>query len=137
MGFAEVIIDSSAIVAILNKEPERVAFANAIEAATIRRISAVSYVEAAAVIERKRNPIASYDFNDFFRESRIVIESVTEEQAWIAREAYFAFGKGSGHPAQLNLGDVFAYALARTMREPLLYKGNDFIHMDVKSALEE
>jgi len=131
------IVDSSAVVAILRAEPERIACANAIEAAAFRRISAVSYVEAAAVIEGKRNLIASYDFNDFFRESGIVIEPVTAEQAWIAREAYRAFGKGSGHPAQLNFGDVFSYALAKTMREPLLYIGNDFVHTDVKSAIDK
>jgi ribonuclease VapC len=131
------IVDSSAIVAILRMEPERVACANAIEAATIRRISVVSYVEAAVVIESGRNPIASNDFDDFFHESGIVIEPVTAEQAWIARAAYRAYGKGSGHPAQQNLGDVFAYALAKTMREPLLYKGNGFAHTDIKSALDQ
>jgi ribonuclease VapC len=137
MGLAEVIIDSSAIVAILRAEPERVACANAIAAATIRRVSAVSYVEASVVIEGKRNLIAIYDFDDFFHESGIVIEPVTAEQAWIARAAYRAYGKGSGHPAQLNLGDVFAYALAKTMREPLLYLRDDFVYTDIESAIDQ
>ena len=128
------IIDSSVVVAILRAEPDRFAWANAIEAATTRRISAVSYVESAIVIESSRNLITFGDFDDFFRESGIIIEPVTEEQARIARQAYRAFGKGSGHPAQLNLGDVFSYALAKDMREPLLYKGNDFSHTDIKPA---
>jgi ribonuclease VapC len=131
------IVDSSAVVAILRGEPERIACAEAIEAATVRRISAVSYVEASVVFERAQNPFASWDFDDFFKESGILIEPVTEEQVWIARRAYHDFGKGSGHPAQLNLGDVFAYALAKVTGEPLLYKGDDFAHTDIKSALNQ
>jgi ribonuclease VapC len=130
------IVDSSAVVAILRSEPERIACAEAIETATVKRISAVNFVEASVVFERAQNPLSNWDFDDFFRASEIIIEPVTAEQAWIARRAYRDFGKGSGHPAQLNLGDVFAYALAKTMREPLLYKGNDFAHTDIESALD-
>jgi len=68
------------------------------------------------------------------REARIVIEPVTEEQARIAREAYRDFGKGSGHPAKLNFGDCFAYALAKALGESLLFKGHDFLHTDVIAA---
>jgi ribonuclease VapC len=131
------IVDSSAVVAILRAEPERSVCANAIEAANVRRISAINYVEASVVFERAKNPLARWDFDDFFKTSEIIIEPVTAEQAWIARRAYRDFGKGSGHPAQLNLADVFAYALAKVTGEPLLYKGNDFVHTDIKSALDE
>jgi ribonuclease VapC len=130
------IVDTSAIVAILRDEQDAVSFANAIEGARIRRVSAANYVEAAAVIDGSRDPIASRRFDDFFREAAFTIEAVTAEQARIAREAYRDFGKGSGHPAQLNFGDCFAYALAQVMREPLLFKGSDFGHTDLASALE-
>ena len=88
------------------------------------------------MIDGSRNPIASRRFDDFFREASLTIEVVTTEQARIAREAYKDFGKGSGHPAQLNFGDCFAYALAKAMSEPILFKGQDFNHTDLTSALE-
>jgi ribonuclease VapC len=130
------IVDTSAIVAILRYEPEAEFFANAIAAAKIRRVSAVNYVEAAAVIDGSRNPVASRRFDDFFREASISVEAVTAKQAGIAREAYKDFGKGSGHPAQLNFGDCFAYALAKAMSEPILFKGQDFTFTDLTPALE-
>jgi len=130
------IVDTSAVVAILRDEPDAESFANAIAGARIRRISAVNYVEAAAVIDGSRNPVASRRFDDFFREASFTVEAVTHEQARIAREAYKDFGKGSGHPAQLNFGDCFAYALARAMSEPILVKGQDFKHTDLTSVLE-
>jgi ribonuclease VapC len=107
----------------------------AIEASLVRRISAANFVEAALVIDGSRDPIASRRFDEFFREANISIEPVTPEQARLAREAYRDFGKGSGHPAKLNLGDCFAYALAKATGEPLLFKGDDFVHTDVGSAL--
>jgi ribonuclease VapC len=130
------IVDTSAIVAILRDEPEAQSFANTIAGARIRRVSAVNYVEAAAVIDGSRDPIASRRFDDFFREASFIVEGVTFEQAAIAREAYKDFGKGSGHEARLNFGDCFAYALAKTMSEPILFKGQDFKHTDLASALE-
>jgi ribonuclease VapC len=130
------IVDTSAIVAILRDETGAESFANAIAGAKIRRVSAVSYVEAAAVIDGSRNPIASRRFDDFFREASFTVEEVTVEQAKIAREAYKDFGKGSGHPAQLNFGDCFAYALAKAMSEPILFKGQDFNHTDLTLVLE-
>jgi uncharacterized protein with PIN domain len=84
---------------------------------------------------RPRDPIASRRFDDLVREASFVIEPVTEAQARIARDAYRDFGKGSGHPAQLNFGDCFAYALARAAGEPLLFKGTDFSHTDITRAL--
>jgi ribonuclease VapC len=131
------IVDTSAIIAILRNEPEAELFAKAIASAKHWRISAVNYVEAAAVIDASRDPIASRRFDEFCREADFTIESVTAEQAQIARGAYQDFGKGSGHPAQLNFGDCFAYALAKARGEPLLFKGQDFKNTDVVWALDE
>ena len=130
------IIDTSALIAILRDEPEALSYAQAIESATSRRISAANFVEAAVVIDASRDPIASRRFDDLLREARLVIEPVTEAQARIAREAYRDFGKGSGHPAKLNFGDCFAYALAVATGEPLLFKGDDFSHAGIRSAIE-
>jgi len=129
------IVDTSAIVAILRDEADAQSFASAIASAKIRRVSAVNYVEAAAVIDGTRDPIASRRFDDFFREASFTIEAVTPEQALIAREAYKDFGKGSGHPARLNFGDCFAYALAKAASEPILFKGQDFKHTDLTPVL--
>lgn len=127
------IIDTSAIIAILRDEPDASAFAGAIARASKRRVSAMNYVEGAAVIDASRDPIASRRFDDLFREAELLIEAVTEPQARIAREAYRDFGKGR-HRAGLNLGDCFAYALAKVTREPLLFKGEDFSRTDVEPA---
>lgn len=129
------IIDTSAIISILRDEPDAASFANAIERAKDRRISSAGYLETAIVADGSRDPVTSRKFDDLLREAQIVIEPVTEEQAKIAREAYRDFGKGSGHPAQLNFGNCFAYALAKAKNEPLLFKGEDFIHTDITAAL--
>ena len=129
------IIDTSVIIAILRDEPEAVTCAQAIAEATDRRLSAVNFVESAVVIDASRDPIATRRFDDFIKEANISIEPVTGIQAQIARDAYRDFGKGSGHPAKLNFGDCFAYALARAFGEPLLFKGGDFAHTDIVSAL--
>jgi ribonuclease VapC len=125
------IVDTSALIAILRDETEAKAFAMAIADAEHRRLSAANYLEAAIVIDGSRSPIASRRFDDLLREAEIVIEPVTEAQAKIAREAYRDFGRGSGHPAALNFGDCFAYALAKTSREPLLFKGAGFVHTGI------
>jgi len=129
------IIDTSAIVAILRAEPEAEAFARAIAGARNRRVSAVNFAEAAAVIDGSRDPVATRRFDELLREANISIEPVTEAQARVARDAYRDFGKGSGQPAALNLGDCFAYALAKEMREPILFKGDDFRRTDLTPAL--
>ena len=129
------IVDASAILAILFAEPDAQRYATAIQNAPDRRISAVNYLEAAVVIDGRRDPIASRRLDELLREAEIAIEPVDERQTHIAREAYRDFGRGSGHPARLNFGDCFAYALAHSRREPLLFKGNDFIHTDIASAL--
>jgi ribonuclease VapC len=128
------IIDSSALIAILHDEPEAASFAAAIREASNRSISAVNYVEAGAVVDRRGDAIARRRFDELLREAEITIEPVSENQARIARAAFRDFGKGSGHPARLNLGDCFAYALAKARREPLLFKGGDFVLTDVESA---
>jgi ribonuclease VapC len=126
------IVDTSALIAILRDEPEARDFAIAIANADRRRISAANYLETAIVIDGSRDPIASRRFDDLVREAEIGIEPVTAEQAKVAREAYRDFGRGSGHAAQLNFGDCFAYALAKTSGEPLLFKGYDFLHAGIR-----
>src|SRR5450755_829188 len=103
------IIDASALIAILRGEPEAADCATAIEVASVRRISAANFLETAIVIDASRDPIASRRFDDLLSEARIDIKPVTEAQARIAREAYRDYGRGSGHPARLNFGDCFAY----------------------------
>ena len=129
------IIDASALIAILRDEPDANVYARAIEAATRRRISAVNFVEAAIVIDGSRDPVASRRFDELSAAAQLTVEPVTREQAQLAREAYRDFGKGSGHPARLNFGDCFAYALAKVTSEPLLFKGDDFSQTDLQSAL--
>jgi ribonuclease VapC len=128
------IVDTSALIAILRDEPEAAACAHAIESNPDRRVSAANFVKAALVIDASRDPVASRRFDDLVKEAQMVIEPVTEVQARIAREAYRDFGKGSGHSAKLNFGDCFAYALAKVTGEPLLFKGDDFVHTDIKPA---
>ena len=127
------IIDSSAIVAILGHEDDVDSLAEALVEAPIRRLSAVNYVETAIVIDSRRDPVLSRGLDDFLREAQIKIEGVTPEQARLAREAYRDFGKGR-HRSGLNFGDCFAYALAKDKREPLLFKGDDFRRTDVEVA---
>jgi ribonuclease VapC len=129
-----VIIDTSALIAILRDEPEAEAFALALASASAPRISAANYLETTIVIDTSRDPIASRHVDDLITQAKLVIEPVTAEQAVIARAAYQDFGKGSGHPAQLNFGDCFAYALARNTGEPLLFKGEDFSRTDLAPA---
>jgi ribonuclease VapC len=127
------ILDSSAVVAVMRQEPEASHFTRAIELSQPSRISAVSYVEASILVDQSDDPIALRRFEEFFRVSRTILESVTPRQAQIARQAYRDFGKGR-HKAGLNFGDCFAYALARDLDEPLLFKGKDFNHTDVERA---
>jgi ribonuclease VapC len=129
------IIDTSALIAILRAEDDASDMAHAIERARDRRISAANYLEAAVVIDGSRDPVASRRFDQLVDTADLRVEPVTGEQAQIAREAYRDFGKGSGHKAGLNFGDCFAYALAKATGEPLLYKGDDFTHTDVITAL--
>ena len=129
------IIDTSALVAILRDEPEAGAFAAAIAAATDRRMSAASYVEVGAVIDGARDPVASRRVDELIAAGGIIIEPLTAAQARIARQAYRDFGKGSGQPAGLNFGDCLSYALAVELGEPKLFKGADFSATDVNPAI--
>ena len=129
------IVDTSALIAILLGEPETVAFATMLDAADNLSISAATYLEFSIVIDKRKNPALSNQIDEIIERFDIYIEHVTAEQARIARQAYRDFGKSSGHPASLNFGDCFAYALARVKREPLLYKGDDFVHTDIRSAV--
>ncbi len=127
------IIDSSAVVSILALEREAREFVEAIEKAPDRRLSAVSYVETAVVLDSRRNPALSRRLDEFIHEAQVSLEPVTVEQARLARQAYRDYGKGR-HRAGLNFGDCFAYALAKEKREPLLFKGDDFRRTDVEVA---
>lgn len=129
------IVETSALVAMALNEPECELFTSAIEAADVRSMSAASYVEAGVVLDSRRNAALSRQLDGLLIDLDIRIEPVTEAQAMIARAAYRDFGRGSGHPAKLNLGDCLSYALAKEKREPLLYKGNDFVHTDIQAAI--
>jgi ribonuclease VapC len=131
-----VIVDASALVAIARNEPDVATYVRALATALRPRISAATYVETAIVVEGSRRPDEIRIFDEAFGEFEIGIEPFTEAHALAARDAYRRFGKGSGHPARLNFGDCFAYALAKATGEPLLYKGDDFVHTDIRSALE-
>jgi ribonuclease VapC len=131
-----VIIDPSALAAILLEEPDAGFFAATIAAAQQRRISAASYVELAAVLDNRRNPVLSGALDATLAAARIEIAPLTIQQARLARDAYGRFGRGSGHPARLNMGDCVAYALARELGEPLLFKGRDFALTDIELVTE-
>lgn len=130
------IVDTSAIVAVLRSEPDSDRYLQAFSQTRGLRISAGTYLETAIVIDANRDPVLSGRLDDLLAVAGITVEPVTQRQADIARRAYRDFGRGSGHAAGLNLGDCFAYALARDSREPLLFKGDDFTETDVLSALE-
>ena len=129
------IVDTSAVIAVLKEESDAPRFLRALTTSNQpKRMSAANYLEAAIVVDANRNPLLSRRLDDLIVQTEILAEPVTLEQARIARAAYRDFGKGSGHPAGLNFGDCFAYALAKSMREPLLFKGDDFSHTDVAIA---
>lgn len=130
------IVDTSAIIAILKEEDDAAVYAQAVATAGARRLSAASYLECGIVLDSQRDPIISRGLDELIQEAEFVVEPVTERQARLARQAYADFGKGSGHPAGLNFGDCLSYALALDLREPLLWKGSDFGHTGVQSALE-
>ncbi|MFE9578319.1 type II toxin-antitoxin system VapC family toxin [Nocardia sp. NPDC006044] len=129
------IVDASALLAIIKKEPERASFIDALDAAESRSMSVVNHFEVAIKVDRDPDPIIARRLAELIDDGDIELAPVSLEQAVIARAAYRDFGKGSGHKAQLNLGDCFAYALATVTKKPLLYKGNDFVHTDIRSAV--
>lgn len=125
------IVDTSALIAILRDEPEAESLALALAGDHSAQLSAANYLETAIVIDSARDPVASRQVDNLVAKAGLVLAPVTAEQVQIARAAYRDFGKGSGHPAQLNFGDCFAYALAKSADQPLLFKGHDFTHTDV------
>ncbi len=125
------IVDTSVIIAILKDEQDAASIGAILSQSRDCRMSAVSYVEAAVVVDSNRNPVLSRRFDDLLRDAEISVEPVTLNQARIAREAYRDFGKGR-HRAGLNFGDCFSYALAKEKGEALLFKGDDFRHTDIE-----
>jgi len=130
-----VIIDTSALIAMLRHESDWKVYADAVADSADCRISAANFVESACIIDGGRSPIASRKLDELIKKAKITIEPVSASQALIARAAYRDFGKGSGHPAKLNFGDCFAYALAKDIGEPLLFKGSDFSKTDIEAAI--
>ena len=128
------IVDTSALIAVVNVEPGFEQFAAVLVAAPTVRLSAATLLESSIVTDGRRNPVLSARFDELLAELAVVVLPVTEAQARIARQAYRDYGRGSGHPAQLNLGDCFAYALAVALGEPLLFVGQDFGQTDVRVA---
>lgn len=129
------IVDSSALVAIIEEEPEALDFSAALAEADRRRVSAATYVETAMVLDGRGSPSVSRRLDVLLETADIAIAPFTERQARLARAAFRDYGRRSGHPARLNLGDCFSYALAVDSGEPLLYQGDDFTHTDVRRAL--
>ena len=130
------IVDSSAVVAVLAQEPDAATYLTALVDSRSSTMSAATYVECGIVLDRHPTARAGVDLDRFLVESGVSIASLSPEQARLARRAYQDLGRGSGHPARLNFGDCFAYALAIERNEPLLYQGDDFGHTDVRSALD-
>jgi len=132
VGAAEVIVDSSSIIALLLQEEDTRAHALAIEAATTRSIAAPNLVEACVVAQRR----GLQGIEEVLAEAGLEIVAFTAQHAEAAIDAHRRYGPGSGSSARLNLGDCFSYALAKVRDEPLLFKGDDFTHTDVEPALK-
>lgn len=128
------ILDTSAVVAVLRAEANWERLVAVAEGAPRLFISAATYVELGIVVDRKGGPTGTRRVDTLLRSWQVEVSDVTVQQAEIARIAYREFGRGTGHPAQLNLGDCFAYALAVERDEPLLFVGDDFTHTDVRVA---
>ena len=127
------IIDTSALLAILFQEADAPRYAQVIALAEVCRMSAANYLEAAVNVDHRGDREASRQLDVFIERAQIHVETVTFEQVRIARQAYLDYGKGH-HPAGLNFGDVFAYALSKGTGEPLLYKGRDFAQTDITAV---
>lgn len=125
------VIDTSALLAVLLAEPEAEAFSRAISADPRRLVSAMSALEAAIVVTGRKGPAGAREIDLLLHTAGMVVVSLDADQVLLARAAYQKFGKGR-HPAGLNLGDCCTYALARSTGEPLLFKGNDFSKVDLR-----
>jgi ribonuclease VapC len=131
------IVDTSALVAVVRGEPERQRFLEIMNDAPRLAISAANLVEVGIVVDSIRSPEQSNRLDATLGTLGFNVEPVTEPQARIARQAYRDFGRRSGHPEKLNYGDCFAYALAKDLGEALLFKGDDFGHTDVRRVVPE
>lgn len=130
------IVDTSALIALLRAEPEAEALAQLLRSAPRRLLSAATYVELAAVVDGRGDPVLSGALDAWLAAWRIEVVPLSVAQGRVARDAYRRFGRGTGHPAKLNLGDCFAYALARDLGEPLLFRGADFALTDIELVTE-
>lgn len=128
------VLDTSAILAILLNEPEIEAFALAIERDPVRLLSAATYVEAAVVVEARFGDPGGRELDLLLETAAVEVVAFDVTQAKAARQAYRLYGKGR-HPAALNFGDCLSYALAQTSQEPLLFKGDDFVKTDVRRVV--
>jgi ribonuclease VapC len=131
-----VIVDSSAILAIVLREPDRFRYLDAMLESMPCRMSVANWLEATMVVDRRGSALSISRFEDFLRDAKIELMPVSVAQVGIARTAWRTFGRGN-HPAKLNYGDCFAYALAKETREPLLFKGTDFAQTDIEPALKD
>ena len=129
------VIDSSALIALLLGEPETADFVAAIAAASSRAVSAPTYLETAIVILARSGPKAQEKLDRLLNDLEIEVVSFARDEAALAATAYRQYGEGSGHAAGLNFGDCFSYALAKRRNEPLLFKGDDFSHTDLMVAI--
>lgn len=129
------VVDTSALLAILLDEPESLRCADALEIVPAAFLSAASRVELDIVVVNKLGDEALSDVDDLIDVAGIQVEPVTSAHWVLARQAYLAFGKGRGHPAQLNFGDCFSYALAKELQMPLLFVGKDFSATDITAVL--
>jgi len=127
------VLDTSALVAVLFDEPERHELVRTIAAARRRLISSATLVESSIVVESRRGEVAGRELDLFLHRAMVQAVAVDEEQVQLARAAWRRYGKGR-HPAGLNFGDLFAYALARASGEELLFKGDDFAKTDIVAA---
>ena len=127
------VVDTSALIALLGMEADAARVAAALESEATRLISAAAVVETGLVIESRYGAQGGRELDLLIAKAELSIQPVTAEQAEVAREAWRRYGKGR-HPAGLNFGDCFSYALARTSGEPLLFKGDDFIHTDITAV---
>jgi ribonuclease VapC len=128
------VIDTSAILAWLKREPERERIVAALEAHTVCRISAVSLLEVHIVVRGREHPTMLGKLQRFLEEIGAIVMPFDDRQARLADTAFQRYGKGQGHPAQLNLGDCAVYALAKSLDEPLLFVGNDFSQTDIEQC---
>ena len=127
------VVDSSALLAVLYREPDAERYETAIAAAPHCRMSVANVLEVSIVVEARGGAEAGHELDLFLERAAVELVPVTAAQVEAARRAWRRFGKGH-HPAALNFGDCFAYALAKTTSEPLLFKGEDFARTDIEPA---